>query len=623
MLEAIRNRAQGWIAKLILGFIALTFAVWGINWYFEGGAQALPAVSIDGEVISQQEFLDTLRQQQEQLGQQAADDPALRQRVLDQLVNTRLLTRVATRAGLQVTDAQVSAFLLELTPFQDNGKFSQQKLDAWLRSRGMTPAHFDRMVRQALLLQQIQAAYAEGAVMPRTVASRLGRLLAEAREVQERVFDLNQYLADIEIDARAIEAEYNAHRQEYMTPAQVRVQYLVLSPDILAKQIDIDPAAARQYYEANPSRYQEPEQRRASHILIRADAAMDAQGRQAARAKAQQLLQEVQRNPALFEKLARAHSQDPLSAERGGDLGSFSRDMMVKPFADAVFTMQPGEIRGLVETEFGYHIIRLDAIIPGKKLGFEVVKSEIIEALRQQEAQRRFAEAAERFSNLVYEQPESLEQVAQALNLPLKESGWISRQAADPAMLANPRLLDALFSEEALVRKHNTEAIEVAPNVLVSARVLAHRPEGLRPLPEVAGEIRLKLATKAARAKAIAAGQQALKAAQASEAVPGMGAAMTLTRMRPLSLPPEAVRAIYRARTDRLPAYVGVETREGYRLYRINRVTQGQVPEDQLRLIRRDLQRLVAQDELRALLADLRAQAKIEVNQAFIERKAE
>jgi peptidyl-prolyl cis-trans isomerase D len=297
--------------------------------------------------------------------------------------------------------------------------------------------------------------------------------------------------------------------------------------------------------------------------------------------------------------------------------------MMVKPFADAVFSMNPGEIRGLVESEFGYHIIRLDGIVPGSKLGFEVVKDQIMEELRQQEAQRRFAEAADRFSNLVYEQPDSLEPAAKELRLPLQVSGWVSRKEAEPRVLAHPRLLDALFAEEALVKKHNTEAIEVAPNVLIAARVLEHRPEGLRPLQEVAGEIRLKLAAKAAREQAIAAGERALKAALAGEPPAGMSAPMTVSRMQPINLPPEAIKAIFKARTDRLPTYVGLESREGYRLYRIVSVTEGAMAQEQVGMIRRDLQRLTAQEELRALLEALRAKAKLDVNKAFIEARTE
>ncbi|MFN3594883.1 MAG: SurA N-terminal domain-containing protein [Thiobacillaceae bacterium] len=623
MLETIRSHAQGWIAKIILGFIALTFAVWGINWYFDGGGRSAPAITVNGEVVTQQEYADALKQLREATHDDPEADKALRHRVVEQLVNTRLLTSAALRAGMQVTDAQVSAFLAGLEIFQENGRFSQSRLEAWLRSRGLSPAYFMQMVRQDLLLRQVQSAYGEGAIVTQVSAARLGALLAQTREVQERIFDLNQYINSVRIDDQAIAAEYNAHRQDYMTPAQVRVQYLILTPDVLADKIRVDEAAARQYYEANPARFQEPEQRRASHILIKADASMDAQARQAARARAEQLLQEVRANPGRFAALAKQHSQDPVSAERGGDLGAFTRETMVKPFADAVFSMQPGEIRGLVETEFGYHIIRLDAITPGTQLGFAVVKDELMNELRQQEAQRQFADAADRFGNLVYEHPESLEAAAKDLQLTIQESGWISRREAQPRVLSNPKLLDALFSPDAIERRHNTEAVEVAPNVLVAARVIEHRPEGQRPLAEVANEIRLKLAAKAAREQAIAAGQAALKAAQAGSEPDGLSAPISLSRLQPINLPPEAVKAIFKASADKTPVYVGVETREGYRLYRINRITQPAISQEQVDQVRRDLQRMVAQEEMRAYLEDLRSKAKIEINKEVTEQKAD
>ncbi|MCX7673932.1 MAG: SurA N-terminal domain-containing protein [Thiobacillaceae bacterium] len=621
MLEKIRSHAQGWIAKIILGFIALTFAVWGVNWYFEGGGQSAPAITVNDESVSQQEFNDVLRQLREDT--RAQDDAALRRQVTEQLVNTRLIISAARQAGMQVGEAQVSAFLANLDVFKENGQFSQQRLQAWLRNRGLTPAAFAQMAQQDLLLRQFQAAYGEGAVAAMASAGHLGRLLAQKRVVRERLYHIDHYINAVHIDDKAVAAEYEANRQAYKTPAQVRVRYLVLSPDVLAARVQIDDSAARQYYEANTARYQEPEQRRAAHILIRTEPGMDAQAKAQARAKAEQLLKEVRANPARFAELARQHSQDPVSAAQGGDLGAFTRDMMVKPFADAVFAMQPGEVRGPVETEFGYHIIRLDKVIPGSRLGFEVVKNDILQELRQQEAQRRFAEVADRFGNLVYEQPDSLEPAARELGLTEQESGWISRQQAEPRLLAHPRLIDALFSPDALQKRHNTEAVEVSPNVLVAARVIDYRPEGERPLQEVAAEIRLKLAARAARDQAVAAGHSALKAAQAGTEPTGLGAPMTVSRLQAMNLPVEAVRAIFRARADRLPTYVGVETREGYRLYRIEAVQQEDLGPEQVRLVRRDLQRMIAQEELRALLKDLRARAEIEVNQAVTERGPE
>lgn len=625
MLQSIREHAQGWIAKVILGLIALTFAVWGVDWYFTGNAQGKPAAVVNGGDISERDFAQALQQQQEALGlkpDQNGQNKALRQQVLDQLVSTRLLQDAATQAGLTVGDAQIKSVLAGLEPFQDQGAFSEARLDSWLRSRGMSRAQFISMLTQDVMLRQVQFAYGEGAMVPAQRAAMLGRLLGQQREVQEAVFDQQRFLNTVQVDDKAVAAHYAAHKQDYATPAQVRLRYLVLSLDSLKEQVKVSEAEARQHFEANPTRYQEPEQRQASHILIRADAG-DANARQKARAEAQRLLTEARAAPNRFAELAGKHSQDPASAAQGGDLGSFTRETMVKPFADAVFAMKAGEISELVETEFGFHVIRLTGITPGSKLGFEVVKGEILDELTNQAAQRQFAETAERFSNMVYEQPDSLEPAAKEFKLLPQESGWISRKPAPPGVLGNARLLDAVFTPEALQGKQNIEAIEVAPNTLVAARVLEHRPEGQRPLAEVAAEIRLKLTADEARRKAVATGEAALGTARAGQAPTGMGAPMTVSRMQPLNLPAEAIKAIYRATTDKLPSYVGTESREGYRLYRVNRVVQPQVQPQQVELIRRDLLRLVSQEELRAYLEHARAKAKIELNQELLERKAE
>jgi peptidyl-prolyl cis-trans isomerase D len=297
--------------------------------------------------------------------------------------------------------------------------------------------------------------------------------------------------------------------------------------------------------------------------------------------------------------------------------------MMVKPFADAVWAMKPGEIRGPVETQFGYHIIRLDNVVSGAKMGFDVVKTEIMQELRQQEAQRRFVEAAERFSNLVYEQPDSLAPAAKEFSLNMEESGWIGKGQVQPGPLANARLLEALFSEDALKKRQNIEAIEVAPNTLVAARVIDHRPAGVRPLADVAVEIRARLTTQAARKLAIDAGKKALEEARSGQSPGGFSAPMTISRMQPLALPPASVKAIFRTDAGKLPAYLGVEAADGYRIYRINRVVASVPSPDTADKIRVDLRRLTAQEEMRAYLESVKAKAKIKVAPTALEPKAE
>jgi peptidyl-prolyl cis-trans isomerase D len=301
--------------------------------------------------------------------------------------------------------------------------------------------------------------------------------------------------------------------------------------------------------------------------------------------------------------------------------------MMVKPFADAVWAMKAGEIQGPVESQFGFHIIRLDGDLGGAKLGFAVIKDDLVKTMQQQEVQKRFVEAAERFSNMVYEQPDSLEPAAKEFGLKIEESGWIGKGKAEPAVLGDTRLMAALLSEDALKKKQNVEAIEVAPNTLISARVIEHRPAGLRPLAEVAGEIRARLTTTTARKLAIDAGKKALEAARAGQAPASvsnpMSAPMTVSRMRPLNVPSASVRAIFASDAAKLPAFVGVESAEGYRLYRINRVAAVEPPAEQVKAMRNDMRRLLAQEEMRAYLESIKAATKIKIEPSALEPKAE
>ena len=624
MLEAIRERAQGWIARIILGLIALTFAVWGVDWYFKGSGKEPPAAKVNDSEISQREFLKTLKEQGEAMKQQMGakvDDKVLRARVMEQLVNTRLLSQAAHKAGFSILEPQVEAVLGGVEVFQEGGKFSNARLETWLRSNSMSEPQLRAMIAQDLLLKQVQIGYGEGAVAPMPTAVRLNALLAQQREVNEAGFDRKDFLKSASIDEKAVQAEYDAHKADYATPASLRLQYLMLSQAALEEKVQISDDQVRKFYEANAARFQEPERRRASHILIKIDAGADAKARQAAKARAEQILAEVKKSPKQFGELARKHSQDPVSGEKGGDLGSFTRDMMVKPFSDAAFQMQQGAISGLVETQFGYHIIRLDGIVLGAKIGFEAAKTEIQKELRQQEAQRRFVEAAERFSNMVYEQPDSLAPAAKEFGLKIEESAWFNRKSA-PAPLVNERLLEAVFSEDAQKKRQNIEAVEVAPNTLVSARVLDYRAAGQRPLAEVAGEIRLKLSADMARKLAIEAGKKALASASAGQTI-NWSAPMTVSRMQPLNLPPAAVKALFRTATAKLPTYAGAETAEGYRVYRINRVTAGPAQPEMAKRIRSDIRRLVAQEEMRAYLENLKARASIKIEPSTLEPKAE
>ncbi len=620
MLEAIRDRAQGWVARVILGLVILTFAIFGVDSYINDRSAVLEVAKVGGDGISLEDFQMALRNQKDAIesngeGKANTEDPKFRQAVLDDLITARVMAAAAQQSGIKTDPQRALKSLAEIPAFQEGGKFSPARLDSWLRNRGMSQAQLLALLQQDVQLGQLEVGLREGGVIAEGSIKPLIMALSEQREVNEQVFDARRFQDPGKIDNAAIEAEYKAQRAKLETPAQVRVEYLVLSLDSIKAQVKVDEAAVRRHYDSNLSRYSEPEQRRARHILIAARADQPAAERTQARQKAEQVLAEVKKAPAQFAELARKHSQDPGSASNGGDLGFFTRDRMVKVFADTAFALKKGEISGVVESEFGYHIIVLDEIRVAQAKPFEHLMASLTEEWRTQEAQKRFAEQADKFANQVYEQANGLQAVAKAYSLTVQTSGWISRNQAEPSFLAHPGLMDAVFSPESLAKKQNTDAIEVAPNTLVAARLLEHKPAGVRPLAEVSAQIREQLAGRTALVAARRAGAEALAQGQTGKGAGAWSANMMLTRMQSLNLPPEAIKAIFKQPTNRLPVIVGVETQDGYRLYRINQVQAGNAAEQHAGRIRADLQRMQASSEIKAFIAATKADLGVSIDE--------
>ena len=358
----------------------------------------------------------------------------------------------------------------------------------------------------------------------------------------------------------------------------MRAQYVVLSGDALAAAQPVTEAELKAAYAAHASRYKVEAQRRASHILIQVESDAKPEAREAARKKAEEILGEVRKSPDRFAELAKKYSQDPGSAAKGGDLGYFDRGMMVKPFADAVFALgKVGDISGVVKSDYGYHIIKLTGIQPGHTRTLDEVRKELSAELRKQKAARKYAEAAESFSDLVFEQADSLQAVADRYKLKLQSSGWITR-AADkaPPPLNNAKLINALFSDDALRNKRNTPAVEVAPETMVAARVLEHEAASLRKFDDVKQQIEQTLRMREALELAQKDGAAKVSKLRLGADV-GLkwGAPQQVSRRDAKGLSQEALRRIVTADVSKLPAYVGAEKDDaGYAIYRIGKVIE-------------------------------------------------
>ncbi|HSO06049.1 MAG TPA: SurA N-terminal domain-containing protein [Pelomicrobium sp.] len=624
MFDYVRNSKL--LVQVILGLIIAAFALWGVESYRAGGTTAGVA-EVNGSTITQREFEDALRRQQDQLRQvlgsvdaATLDNPELRRGVLDNLIQQRLLVERAARLGFAIPDAQLADVIRQIEAFQRDGQFSQERYEALLRQQGMTPIMFEEQLRQELKVRQLADPYLAQDFVTQPMVERLVAVLEQKREISRASVAAESFLDKVSVDDAEAKAYYETRTEEFRVPEQVRVDYLVLSADALAGRIEVSEDELKAYYEAHRSEFGVPEERKASHILITVPAGAGEEERAKARRKAEELAAQAKKEPSRFAELAKTHSQDPGSAGNGGDLGSFRRGVMVKPFDDAVFAMTEGEIRGPVETEFGYHVIKLEAIKPSTVPAFEQARADVLRAVRTQKAARRLAEAAESFSNLVYEQPESLQPAADALGLTVQSSGWITRSGENAPFPVNPRLLDALFGPDAVKDKRNTEAIEVAPNTLVAARVTEHKAASRKPFDEVERQIVARLKREKAAALAAKEGAALLEKLRKGESVKLEWTGPSLvSRQEAAGVPPAALRGIFQAEKPSLPAYVGEDGPTGYTIYRVSGIVEADPADEAKRAAyAAQLSRMLGQEEYAAFLASVRRDAEIEVNQRVL-----
>ena len=615
-------------AQIILVLISLTFAFWGINSYFSGTSSGDYVAKIGDQRVMPQEFARALSERQEQLRRTLGGkvDPALldsqdmRAAVLETLIRQRLLLEQARRRGIVVSDDTLYQRLSGVPEFQENGAFSPARYKELLAEVGQTAAQFEDDQRRELMLERVGTAYGGTAPVSNTVAERLLRINNEQREVGILPLLPEQFLSQVKPDPGAAKQYYDAHAGEFQVPEQARLDYVVFSIDMVAAHVAVSDDEVRRFYETNHARYAQDEQRRASHILIAVDAGADAAQKQAARARAEQLLRQVRRNPAQFAEVARKNSQDPGSAVQGGDLGWFRRGAMVKPFDDAVFGMKPGEISDLVETQYGYHIIRLDGV---KGRGFDEIKPQAADDLRRQKAMQQFSKLAEQLSDLTYEQGDSLQPAADALKLTIQHSGWIGRADSGNPLLGNAKLLQAVFSDDVLKNKRNTDAIDVGNNTLIVARVADYRLASTRPFAEVSAGIEGYLARQQAAELAAKQGDALLKRLQHGEAVTvNWSPSKPIKRSAGQEVTNPLMREVFRADVSKLPAYGGVEIpQRGYVLFRISNVVEDNTAGDGIAAAREQLRQITGQEELSAYIAALKAATDVTVNQKQLEKQ--
>ncbi len=623
MLEAIRERSKGWLAKTILALITIPFALWGIESYLQQAGSNVAVAKVDDDTITLQQYSNALQGVRNQLQADGKVDPsvlespALKQSVLDRLINNRLLNQEVKRANFYIGDEQLSEFIVQMPEFQEAGKFSQEQYDQILTQNRLTPSQFESSLRGDLLIQQARDSLDTAVFVPKSLAKQRLETEYQSREVSVAELKTADFIKQVKIEPEKVKAYYETHKDKFRTPEQVKLEFVLMSANTLISGMQVTDDEAKKFYAENAEKFQGDEQRRASHILISFGVSATPQAKEQAKKKAQEVLAEVKKSPAKFGELAKKYSQDPGSAERDGDLGQFGRGAMVKPFEDAVFSMKPGEVSELVESEFGYHIIKLTEIT-GASQTFESVKPQIRAELLYQKALAKFTEQAENFSNMVYEQSQTLEPASKAFGLQLQVSGWMSR-AEIAKFFKNDKLAETIFTDEVLNERRNTEAIEVSPNNLLSARVIEHKPAAPRSFEEVKAGIEDFLKLEAAAKLAQQKGEEALASLKQGKAIDSLEwiPPVVVDRKDAQGLTELTMVEAFKADTSKLPAYVGVaDSNKGYLLIRVSAV--GAVLSDdeaERQSAQRELESAMAAEYEAAYLKSLRNKTKVKINQ--------
>lgn len=625
MFDFVRNH-QKLLQFVLVLLIFPSFVFLGLEGYTGFGAGESTVARVGSLKISQTEWdnahrsnIDKLRQQDKELDLATLDTPAVRQQALDSLVRERLMFLAARDQHLSTTDERLTRLFQGSEDFaflrRPDGTLNRELIEA----QGMSVEQFEARLRQDLAARQVLLGINASATGSRVAAESALDALMQRREIKVARFETARFREGIQPTDAEIEAHYAdpKNTEALEAPERTRFEYVILDAVQLAAGLQVDEAEARAFYEANGSRYSQPEERRASHILVKAEAGASAAQKAAAKAKAQDLLRQLREQPKRFAELAKAHSEDSGSAAKGGDLDYFGRGMMVKAFEDTVFSMPVGAISELVETEFGFHIIQATGQRGQGKRSFEAVREEIEGELRKQRAQKLYAEQAEVFSNLAYEQSDSLQPLVEKLGLSLQAGSLVGRSADKKAEgpLRDARFVAALFADSVLKDKRNTEALELGPNQLVAARVVDHRPKRKLSLEEAREIVRSRVALDKAAALARREGEAKLAAwrERPAEAEAALGESLTVSRPDPKTLNAATLDAVLKAPADKLPAFLGVDLGgDGYLVVRLDKVLPRDAQGDPKQL-QAQYAELWASVESAAYTAALKARYKVKI----------
>ena len=632
MLQTIRDYFSGIFSWVIIAMIGVPFALWGINSYTDKEGKASDVALVNGQGIDQPEFLRASQQQQERLKEMLGqaynpemfNTPQYKRQVLDQLIDRNLLDQAAVSNGLDIGNDQLSAHLMSQPDLQRNGKYAPDLYQAFLRNQGLTAAGFEARLRNSLRAKQLQDVVANSGVLANAELEDMVRLRDQYRDITYLVLPQSAYAANLKVDDAKVSAYYESHRQDFMNPERVQLDYLDYSIDGLMATVPVNEQVLHRAYDDQSANLINDEQRRASHILIKVPANADAKTKEAALATLSKVQKGLKAGDS-FEALAKQYSQDKASALKGGDLGFFGKGVMDKAFEDAVFKLEKNKVSAPVLSSFGWHLIKLTEVKAAKQKSFEEARADLERGYRHSQAEKLYYDHTDGLADIVYEQPDSLEPAAKLLQVSIQKSDWLTR-IGGAGIGAYPKVIEAAFSAELLTQGNNSEVIEVAPNHVVVARIKTHEQASQKQLPEVRDKIVETLRTEMARTKAAEAGKALVQRLTKGAKLGDIAAELKLAvkdvpglKRKDAGQPPEVVAATFRLAKP-VKGQTNAETvalENGDQVVLVLQAVHDGDPtklsKEDLLAYKRELLRAYGTSEFEAMVDALRAQAKIKV----------
>ena len=613
VMEKLHGASTNWASKFLFGFITVTFVISSMAGYLYTRVDN-SAAKVNGEEISQQAFQNQYNIASRNLTPQEIDSPAqvanLKRQVLASLIDQELLRQYANELKLGVSDARIKQEIVTTPTFQNNGKFDNTLYQQTLQNNGISAETYAGYVREALRLEQLQSGLGTTAFSVPAQQEKLAKLFFQSRQIRLANLPLANEIAKQEVSDEEIQAYYDAHKAEFTIPETVKVQYLDLSGAAMENNINITDVEIAQYYQDNKPQFTTQGQQRLAHIQVKTEQ------------QAQELYQQLQ-NGANFADLAKNHSIDPTSAERGGDLSWVSAGEFPKVFEDAANALAVGQYSQPVNIDNHYHIILVEERKEPQLQPLESVKAQIAAQIRQNLVNTQFYSIEKRVAEKAFEDPSSLNAAAEVGGVKVQETGYFSRHDI-PAELNYPNVVSAVFDSDLSQGGSNSEPMNVGEQHSVVIRVLDHKPQSIKTLDEAKADITAHLKHQKAEAVVLAQAEQIVQNLSEGKSVEGVkfGAEQTwvfaenkdpvLNNTVFSMAKPEEGKTTYKAASNANGDVVVIA---------LDKVVDGKLTEQEQKQFAVQIEQLSQVSLQNSLLNALRAKAKIEINDSFINQE--